>query len=206
MEGLFFRFRCRCRFRFCFLYLRDQTTSTAACFCDTFSCFPLPPLPLPPPTPPPPLLQAYSDFLEQELLDLFERAAGRSPPEVALMRECSDILFALNEGDHLQSRFVFFVVTQVRATQQNTRPSVEDTPLLLCMRVSFLSPEKVSFQAGSAVDSGVRESWDDDESTVRTRVARSVLKWFLTRIFIAQGSDYSDTCGASGSKLLGFPS
>ncbi|CAM9743759.1 unnamed protein product, partial [Ectocarpus fasciculatus] len=57
-------------------------------------------------------LQAYSDFLEQELLDLFERAAGRSPPEVALMRECSDILFALNEGDHLQSRFVFFVVTQ----------------------------------------------------------------------------------------------
>ncbi|CAM9398478.1 unnamed protein product, partial [Ectocarpus sp. 6 AP-2014] len=58
-------------------------------------------------------LQAYSDFLEQELLDLFERAAGRSPPEVALMRECSDILFALNEGDHLQSRFVFFVVTQV---------------------------------------------------------------------------------------------
>lgn len=60
-----------------------------------------------------PLLQAYSDFLEQELLDLFERAAGRSPPEVELMRECSDILFALNEGDHLQSRFVFFVVTQV---------------------------------------------------------------------------------------------
>lgn len=59
------------------------------------------------------LLQAYSDFLEQELLDLFERAAGRSPPEVELMRECSDILFALNEGDHLQSRFVFFVVTQV---------------------------------------------------------------------------------------------
>ena len=59
-------------------------------------------------------LQAYSDFLEQELLDLFERAAGRSPPEVELMRECSDILFALNEGDHLQSRFVFFVVTQVR--------------------------------------------------------------------------------------------
>lgn len=57
--------------------------------------------------------QAYSDFLEQELLDLFERAAGRSPPEVELMRECSDILFALNEGDHLQSRFVFFVVTQV---------------------------------------------------------------------------------------------
>ncbi|CAN0144396.1 unnamed protein product, partial [Pylaiella littoralis] len=57
-------------------------------------------------------LQAYSDFLEQELLDLFERAAGRSPPEVGLMRECSDILFALNEGDHLQSRFVFFVVTQ----------------------------------------------------------------------------------------------
>eukprot|EP00752_Nemacystus_decipiens_P010830 g9629.t1 len=57
-------------------------------------------------------LQAYSDFLEQELLDLFERAAGRSPPEVELMRECSDILFALNEGDHLQSRFVFFVVTQ----------------------------------------------------------------------------------------------
>ena len=59
-------------------------------------------------------LQAYSDFLEQELLDLFERAAGRSTPEVELMRECSDILFALNEGDHLQSRFVFFVVTQVR--------------------------------------------------------------------------------------------
>ncbi|CAN0119184.1 unnamed protein product, partial [Laminaria digitata] len=58
-------------------------------------------------------LQAYSDFLEQELLDLFERAAGRSPPEVELMRECSDILFALNEGDHLQSRFVFYVVTQV---------------------------------------------------------------------------------------------
>ena len=29
------------------------------------------------------------------------------------MRECSDILFALNEGDHLQSRFVFYVVTQV---------------------------------------------------------------------------------------------
>lgn len=57
--------------------------------------------------------QAYSDFLEQELLDLFERAAGRSPPEVELMRECSDILFALNEGDHLQSRFVFYVVTQV---------------------------------------------------------------------------------------------
>lgn len=57
--------------------------------------------------------QAYSDFLEQELLDLFERAAGRSPPEVALMRECSDILFALNEGDHLQSRYVFYVVTQV---------------------------------------------------------------------------------------------
>eukprot|EP00904_Undaria_pinnatifida_P003770 jgi/Undpi1/13394/HiC_scaffold_8.g03053.m1 len=55
---------------------------------------------------------AYSDFLEQELLDLFERAAGRSPPEVELMRECSDILFALNEGDHLQSRFVFYVVTQ----------------------------------------------------------------------------------------------
>ncbi|CAM9397635.1 unnamed protein product, partial [Ectocarpus sp. 6 AP-2014] len=57
-------------------------------------------------------LQAYSDFLEQELRDLCERAAGRSPPEVALMRECSDILFALNEGDRLQSRFVFFVVTQ----------------------------------------------------------------------------------------------
>lgn len=58
-------------------------------------------------------VQAYSDFLEQELLDLFERAAGRSPPEVELMKECSDILFALNEGDHLQSRFVFYVVTQV---------------------------------------------------------------------------------------------
>lgn len=58
-------------------------------------------------------LQAYSDFLEQELLDLFERAAGRSPPEVELMKECSDILFALNEGEHLQSRFVFYVVTQV---------------------------------------------------------------------------------------------
>ncbi|CBJ33796.1 conserved unknown protein [Ectocarpus siliculosus] len=62
-------------------------------------------------------LQAYSDFLEQELLDLFERTAGRSPPEVALMRECSDILFALNEGDHLQSRFVFFVVTQAVSKQ-----------------------------------------------------------------------------------------
>ncbi|CAN0427568.1 unnamed protein product, partial [Discosporangium mesarthrocarpum] len=57
-------------------------------------------------------MQAYSDFLEQELLDLFERAAGRSPPEVEFMRECSDILYALNEGEHLQNRFVFFVVTQ----------------------------------------------------------------------------------------------
>ncbi|CBJ33780.1 hypothetical protein Esi_0606_0005 [Ectocarpus siliculosus] len=61
--------------------------------------------------------KSCSDFLEQELLDLFERTAGRSPPEVALMRECSDILFALNEGDHLQSRFVFFVVTQAVSKQ-----------------------------------------------------------------------------------------
>ncbi|CAN0425782.1 unnamed protein product [Ascophyllum nodosum] len=66
-------------------------------------------------------LQAYSDFLEQELLDLFERAAGRSPPEVELMRECSDILFALNEGDHLQSRFVFYVVTQVIVISSNIK-------------------------------------------------------------------------------------
>ncbi|CAM9682371.1 unnamed protein product, partial [Phaeothamnion confervicola] len=56
--------------------------------------------------------QAYSDFVERELLELFERAAGRSPPEVEFMRECAEILYVLNEGEHLQSRYVFFVVSQ----------------------------------------------------------------------------------------------
>jgi hypothetical protein len=53
-----------------------------------------------------------SDFLEQELLDLFERAASRTPPEADFMQECADILYALNEGDHLQGRYVFYVVSK----------------------------------------------------------------------------------------------
>ncbi|KAG5175315.1 exocyst complex component Sec10-domain-containing protein [Tribonema minus] len=57
-------------------------------------------------------MRAYADFLEAELLDLFERAAGRAPPEAEFMRECADILYALNEGDHLQGRYVYGVVSR----------------------------------------------------------------------------------------------
>ncbi|CAM9358850.1 unnamed protein product [Chrysoparadoxa australica] len=61
-------------------------------------------------------MQAYSDYLEQELLELFERAAGRGRPEVEFMQaspksECARILHTLNEGEHLQGRYVFFVVS-----------------------------------------------------------------------------------------------
>mmetsp|Transcript_6316 Transcript_6316/g.9453 ORF Transcript_6316/g.9453 Transcript_6316/m.9453 type:complete len:597 (-) Transcript_6316:737-2527(-) len=57
-------------------------------------------------------MRAYSDFLEKELLDLFERAAGRQPPEADFMRECADILYALNEGDHLKGRYVYYVISK----------------------------------------------------------------------------------------------
>lgn len=57
-------------------------------------------------------MRAYSDFLERELLDLFERAAARSPPDADFMRECAEILYALNEGDHLQGRYVYSVVSK----------------------------------------------------------------------------------------------